>query len=216
MTMSLVETLEAFNRKERHLLREQATGTGRTVALSQGFRQQLGAALGTAVPDHHLVAVDFHLNWLYAALLHHSGKLDGPAHPIAPPLADDVHQRRAYEPNQEDIDLVVAFESDTVTHVALVEAKGFTSWSNKQMESKLRRLDRVVADASPGPDVALHLVLASFKPAEKLTVDWGQWANDGTGPPHIVLAKPENRLVVEECDAEGNRLRGGGHVHLRG
>lgn len=213
----LIDLIERFNRKERHILWEQATGSGSRVALSSSYRQKLSDAIGVHVPDKHLVAVDLHLNWLYAALLAHSGKALETAHPIPPAEEGDPDQRRAYEHNQEDIDMLVAFEADATTYVVLIEAKGFTAWSNKQMRSKIRRLDRIVKDAVPPDDVDIRLVLTSFNPPVNLDVPWGRWSGPGREtPPFISLAKPQDRLLVEECDSQGTRKQSGGHVHVLG
>ena len=217
---TLVEVLEAFNRKERHLLWEQATGAGGGVRLSDGFRRSLSVAIGVPVPaaPEHLVALDYHLNWLYGALLLKSGRAqpDRP-HAIPPAEEDDPHGRRAYERNQEDVDLLVAFQSEDLVHVILVEAKGFTPWGTKQMQSKLRRLERILRDAGPSDGIELHLVLTSFTPPRKLDVDWGQWGQDDTGqPPWVPLREPVARLLIEECDTSGARMRDGQYVHVVG
>lgn len=217
--MGLIDRLEAFNRKERHILWEQATGTGQMVALSDSYRSALSTATSTQVPaaPEHFLAVDYHLNWVYGALLVNAGKVsDGATHPIPPPSADDPHGRRPYEHNQEDIDLLVAYEADNTTHVVMVEAKAFTAWGTKQMESKLRRLDRILDDALPSGGVAMHLVLTSFTPPSKLALDWGRWADDSGQPPWIPLTKPTGRILIEECDALGTRKQNGGHVHVIG
>ena len=44
--------------------------------------------------------------------------------------------------NQEDADLLVAFEQGDIIHLMLVEAKAETGWTNKQMCSKAKGLSR--------------------------------------------------------------------------
>lgn len=41
---------------------------------------------------------------------------------------------------QEDIDLLVAFDTGRKSHVIMLEAKGVTGYSNRQFESKVARL----------------------------------------------------------------------------
>ena len=45
---------------------------------------------------------------------------------------------------QEDIDLLIAFESDheggAVTHLVLIEAKAYVHWINGQLKSRAKRL----------------------------------------------------------------------------
>lgn len=215
--MKLIERLEKFNRKERHILWEQATGTGIAVALSDSYRENLGTAIGVTVPPapDHVVLVDYHLNWLYGALLADAGKLAGGfVHSVPEPDPCDPDGRRAYEHNQEDIDMVVAFEASQQQHVVLIEAKGFTAWSNRQMTSKLRRLNRILDDAQPAADIVFHLVLTSFAAPTKLHAEWGGWANQAGVPAWVPLAKPSGRLRIAECDGSGILKQNGQHVRL--
>jgi hypothetical protein len=46
-------------------------------------------------------------------------------------------QRRLVEGNHEDADLIIASDSDLI----IVEVKAYGAWSNKQMRSKLARLE---------------------------------------------------------------------------
>lgn len=219
MTASLVDLIESFNRKERHILWEQATVESGQAQLSQTFKDKL-AACGIDVPDRHIVAVDFHLDWLYGALLAHAEALSSrdpsQAHPI--PEASRP-EKRAYRGNQEDIDLLIAFEQEGQPWVVMVEAKGFTSWGKSQMESKVARLRAIRSDPALRPEVEMRLILASFEKWQKLPLNWREWgihAREGVAPePHFLqLEKPQDRLKPEECDASGKKSKGGGHVHI--
>ena len=61
----LIELLESFNRKERYFLIRQAVGGFK---LSDEFRRELGNATGLAIPQDAFAAMDYHLDWLTAAL----------------------------------------------------------------------------------------------------------------------------------------------------
>ena len=52
--------------------------------------------------------------------------------------------------NQEDIDLLIAFEKQAKTHLVLVEAKGGTAWGNDQLRSKASRLQHIFAKGRLG------------------------------------------------------------------
>ena len=61
----LIHHLRSFNRKERFILLSDALGRD---TLGDAFRERLGEAIGVAVPDDALVAMDYHLDWLQMAL----------------------------------------------------------------------------------------------------------------------------------------------------
>ena len=45
--------------------------------LSKRFRDKLGQAMGRDIPSNSMAWMDFHLDWLYAALLLSVGGLEG-------------------------------------------------------------------------------------------------------------------------------------------
>lgn len=58
-------------------------------------------------------------------------------------------------PNQENIDLLVAFEDLEITHLRMIEAKAATGWTNKQTLSKADRLrEMFVGDGGKYPNVS--------------------------------------------------------------
>ena len=70
----LIKILESFNRKERFFLLAQALGCSNSgepaFSLSDSFRTQLNANIDVAIPLKVFVAMDYHLDWLQAALAH--------------------------------------------------------------------------------------------------------------------------------------------------
>ena len=67
----LVELMESFNRKERFLLIRQALGTFRLI---DDFRTKLGRAIDLTIPQAAFIAIDYHLDWLAAALHAHKSR----------------------------------------------------------------------------------------------------------------------------------------------
>lgn len=99
--------------------------------------------------------------------------------------------------NQEDVDLLVAFEDGTTTHVILVEAKGDTAWSNKQMKSKAERL-RVAFDGI-NDTVKPHFAFISPSPPQHLiTEGWPNWISTSN---HLVM-QVTGDLKVTRCDID--------------
>jgi hypothetical protein len=206
---SVVEFLRAFNRKERFFLVGHALGNPK-FALSDAFRADLAATIGLAVPDGVFVAMDYHLTWIYAAVTLGSAGADI-SNPRAIPPQDN--EARIIVRNQEDVDLLVAFEREDATHVVVIEAKGVTGWTNSQMASKAKRLCQIFgADGQRVGGVIPHFALISpwesklLKPAS-----WPHWMAPGGEIPHMHLPIPGRLLRVSQSDAQGHPLRDGSH-----
>ena len=197
----LIELLESFNRKERFFLVKHALGN---FQLSYDFRKQLGCKIGLKIPHDAFAAMDFHLDWLSAAL--HVNECGYDNQTFCNP------QQRIVEGNQEDIDLLVAFKDGEEHHLVLVEAKGVGSWDNSQMLSKASRLGEIFGDdgecfAGAKP----HFSLVSPKLPKKLkTCEWPGWmSKNGVSNIWIKMEFPEGRVRVTRCDAAGNSSKAG-------
>ena len=201
--MPFLDTLKSFNRKERFILLHQVLGfEGQTFRPSKRFRTKLAECVGIPrMPCDAYVAMDYHLDWLHLALhIASEGDVERPV-PNAGLVAG----------NQEDIDLLVAFEERGEIHVVLVEAKGDTSWGNDQLASKVARLDRMFA----GDRTAIpHFVLMS--PAESRGIrcgDWPGWMKREDGRPYwLELPLPDGLVKPLRCDESGKANRNGGFV----
>lgn len=189
MAIELVEHLRAFNRKERFLLVGQALDNPQ-FALGESFRDTLSSLLDRSVPSDAYCAMDYHLDWLYAAL---KWSCDGvykgnvversfmDQHP------DGSQKDLKITGNQSDVDLLVAWADERGRgQVVMIEAKGYTRWDPKQMSYKAARLLAIFGsgDDRPFPQVDAHLVLAGPPPEPKnLPKDqWPDWARQNWGP----------------------------------
>ena len=157
---TVLQLLERFNRKERFFLLGLALGNAR-FQLSGEFRSATSQALkqcpgwGTReVPRDALCWMDYHMDWIWAALELHGAAPTKTGFPSPVWPRDPKRKIRPGEPevlnvnaNQEDVDLLVAFEDRDGTHLIFIEAKGETNWSIPQMESKGRRLARIFGHA---------------------------------------------------------------------
>ena len=202
----LIELLESFNRKERFFLISQALGN---FQLSDSFRMELGKTIGLTIPAGSLTAMDYHLEWLAAALYAHECG-DGDK------IFDDPHQQ-VIKGNQEDIDLLVAFQESEQYHIVLVEAKGATGWTNRQMHSKADRLKQIFgSEGTRYPRVRPHICLMSPRPPRQLEAsEWPGWMSwhDGSYI-WLKLDFPKARKMVTRCDADGNRSANGNHFRI--
>jgi hypothetical protein len=215
--MKLTDALAAFNRKERYWLIRNALGPG-AETLGADFRRRLGDAIGLTVPDDAWWAMDYHLDWLVGALHLVDHGVDN----------EDVQVNvdRIIKGNQEDMDLVVAFD----TTLILVEAKGATSWGNEQIDSKIDRLSAMLdrQKKAAGFVPRMLFVLASPSEAQGLKRPdhkvWPRWMmSEKTNKPYwigldmaldggpVTDGKTEFRQVVRCSDGAGSVGKAGTH-----
>lgn len=213
--MKIVDALRELNRKERYWLVRNALGPS-SGKLGEGFRQELGATLGGIhIPDYAWWAMDYHLDWLVGALalFQKTEEMIGTAQDNPDALVKG---------NQEDMDLVVAFDNTLI----LIEAKGDTSWSNEQLNSKVPRLEAILgevgADRSSLNRLSVYFVLMSPSRSGKLRRKgdgpWPTWMLDKTGQPwwipmHMAEADqtPSFLKVVRCKDKDGTVGKEGTH-----
>ena len=204
--LDLLQLLESFNRKERFFLISHALGK---FQLSDDFRNQLSDEIGQEIPKDAYTAMDYHLEWVTAALYAHKS---GDAERI---FANP--QQEIIKGNQEDTDLLVAFNDGEQYHLVLVEAKCATGWTNKQMKSKAVRLSQIF-----GPDgmryfrVKPHFCLASpRRPRQLKASEWPEWmSNDDGSYFWIKLRFPKGRKMVTRCESNGRRSAQGNHFRI--
>ena len=203
--MGFLDTLKSFNRKERFILLHHVLGfEAQTFPLSDSFRRELAACVGIPhIPRGTYVAMDYHLDWLHLAV--HIASEAGVEWPVA--------NAGLMRGNQQDIDLLVAFEERGEIHLVLVEAKGDTYWSNDQLYSKVARLDGIF----PTAGIAVpHFVLMSPVESHRIQCDdWPGWMKREDGRPYwLELPLPDGLLKPVRCDQSGKADRQGGSVTL--
>lgn len=200
----LVEYLDAFNRKERFALIRQALGLANFTP-SFTFVQALASRAGADIAGATSATawMDYHLDWLYAALVLDAtpgqATFPSPQWPGADPGADALNVNA----NQEDIDLLVAVTTKEKVHLFLVEAKWETAWQTAQMVSKLKRLRLLFGQHGDShPNVVPHLVLASKRMPKHLRKKVEQqdqslpmpWTVVGGEFAHLPLEVPGGRV----------------------
>lgn len=164
------------------------------------------------MPADALVCMDFHLDWVYVALVMAN---DPGREWYGAPLGRDGHGVNI-NANQEDIDLLVAFDEEETTHLILVEAKGVTSWTNSQLRSKAARLDLIFEPASAPcdgagrgwPGVRPHFVMTSprRKPCGVTTESSPSWMTGADGElVWMPLPIADDLVQVERYDEVGGR-----------
>lgn len=201
--MSLIDRLKSFNRKERFILLHHVLGyEGDSFRLGDRFQNELARKIGVGVPDDGFVAMDYHIDWLQMAIS---------------PIAGIVLNCGLVYGNQEDIDLLIAFDAGGKTHVVLVEAKGDTSWSNRQLSSKATRFQRIFGKSPNGMGrIQRHFVLMSPKESDRIcTVAWPAWMKGEDGRPHWIELPMRNDLVKPtRCRDDGTPASDGRYVKV--
>ena len=189
---ALIEHLRLFNRKERFILLRHTLGVN-MFRLDRGFREGLGGKLGMSVPDDAYVAMDYHLDWLQMAL--HLAELPAPQ--------ELIPNERLIGANQQDIDLLVAFDAAASTHIVLVEAKMETGWNNQQLDSKAKRLRRIFGNEPDTTFAKPHFVLMSPRMPQRVTTDhWPDWMRPGGELLWMELPRPKGLRKVTRCRAD--------------
>ena len=205
----LIEYLESFNRKERFFLIAQALGNPK-FHLSEEFQASLSEAFGILVPGDAFVAMDYHIDWIHSSLfLTFQGDEDTSIHPNTGNIATG---------NQEDVDLLVAYEDGPLTHILLIEAKAETGWTNKQTLSKASRLRNIFGDEGTRYNqVRPHFCLMSPRvPSQLESKRWPSWMTHGGEPLWIKLDVPAGRRKVTRCDEMGKSRASGNFFKVVG
>ena len=90
--------------------------------------------------------------------------------------------------------------------MVLVEAKGATGWTNRQMRSKAERFNQIFgSDGNRYPKVRPHLCLISpYSPKQLRADEWPRWmSNEDSSHIWLKLDFPKGRRKVTRCDAKG-------------
>ena len=156
----LVELLSQFNRKERFFLVGQALGN-KGFSLAEDFRKKLGDEIKSEIPADAFVGMDYHLDWIAASLWAYRN----------PELVDKpfANSDQVATGTQQDIDLLIAFEAEGHYYLVLLEAKGYSPWSNEQMCDKAQRLKGIFGcDGKKHPKVKPKFCLTSPRKPERL------------------------------------------------
>lgn len=210
----LVDSLQRLNRKERYWLLRNALGqSGADLFLSYSFLERLSQEIARSIPRSAWWAMDYHIDWLFSALVLDRFGPDCP-HRFQNPRAvagESVSNGRLIRGTNEDFDLIVAFERTII----LIEAKGVTSWGNKQIAGKCQRLrewselsDQIAPGFKTSSPVEIFVVLMSPKPPKKLYgLEWPSFVNTKDGKPfwlQLDLADaPDVFVAPERCDEGG-------------
>lgn len=196
----LIQRLKDFNAKERYLLVRRVLGIPE-LALAPEFREDL-VNVGITIPEEAETywAMDYHLDWLYAAL-----------HPD-PDGKPKCNTAKNIKANQEDVDFLIVYEAEGITHIVLFEAKGVTGWTHKQLKSKRERLRLMFTPDILVMNIQLHFVLISPNEPDGLETDgYPEWMCPGGKFLWLPLKLDGEVVKVTRCDSDGKAKHDGDH-----
>jgi hypothetical protein len=206
---SLEYRLSRFNAKERFALIQRVLGT--PFAPHPDFVEEVLTKCDIATkPQSIFCAMDYHLDWLYAALMSEDLAENEPGLLVA---GADNHF--PVTGKQQDADFVMCFteaggnSAPPITHLLLIEAKGVGSWDRRQMASKFNQYRAMRPAFARNPNVKPRLVLMSQRnPQMNKTRQNSDFLAelDGFrdfGAPVWVGLSMEETLSVVRCSADG-------------
>lgn len=154
---NIIDRLKMFNRKERdHLMKFALCKQPEAPEISTSLWQLISNGGNKPNADRMFIGMDYHLNWLYAALAmakmsdgEMEKQFDNEWYCKAPPK--EHKDSRPIQENQQDVDLLIAWFDQRWAiplRLILVEAKLDSGWIPEQLTSKRQRLDLIRQDAS--------------------------------------------------------------------
>ena len=210
-----MEALRSFDRKERFaVLREVLGFDPETPRLHARFREKLSDCIGVSVPEHAFLAMDYHLDWIDMALYLVSKQEIRPESPFPNEQFPNINQ------NQQDVDLLIAFEADGTgeasTHLVHIEAKAYLGWDNTQLARKAKRLRTIFGeDGARWGFATPHYVLMSARRSTDIsTQSWPKWMKNEDEPIWLDYKLPP-RLKITRCDESGRPSKDGGYLLVR-
>jgi hypothetical protein len=159
--MDIIKNLSLLNSKERFYLFTYATNKGK-FELTDEFKNEIYKTIKVKMPNNYFAAIDYHLDWLSAAITK-----DSDVEEAFKNGTEFDNSEGLITGNQEDIDLIIAFEEDSEVTIIMIEAKGVGSWTTKQVSSKKRRLDEIFKKSNER-NIYPYLILMSPKESEGL------------------------------------------------
>jgi len=194
---AMIDNLEKLNRKERFFLIGMVLGNSK-FKLDPMFRQRLSTKFNVVIPDTAFVAMDYHLNWIFAAA----------ALTFSSPESGRIYENASgtIDGTQEDVDLLVAFEDASgLSHLIMLEAKGVTAFSNSQFEHKINRFKSIFGETGDRwAEIKPYFGLVSPRKSKRLHYDLcPAWLKVGDKIPWFEMSIPSDRLTVFGCDEKG-------------
>lgn len=201
--MKLIDYLSFFNRKERFHLIGQLLGNA-SFNLPPSVLEKITRLLNVKICGEYFSAMDYHIDWIYASLVLTRDKNYLPKEIVPDTITA----------TQEDVDFILVFkDEDNLTHIVMIEAKGDTYFTNKQIGKKAKRLMAIFGkEGNVWPNVKPHFLICSQnKPRLINTNNLPDFMldNDNKSIIWFELPMPNNQLKVTRCNQNGLQDKNG-------
>lgn len=147
LATNALDIIKKFNRKERYHLVKEALMDGEP-KLNPDFHKRLKVATGQEIPENSYVAIDYHLDWIAAALYltkkYQTKYINSIL--LEEKIPGKIHEKNGHNiitGNQLDTDLAVIYINNSLLHIIMIEVKVETGWNGKQLSSKGKRLKEI-------------------------------------------------------------------------
>lgn len=194
LNTDLIWLLKSFNRKERFFLVGQALGN-KEFRISEDFRKIISDKIGLEIPPDAFAAMDYHLDWIYASLYcAEKGTTEF--------IADNP---LGLNSNQEDVDFIIAFNKNGVSHIVLIEAKAESGWTNKQLGSKADKLKSIFGfNRCLWENIKVYFLITSPRKPVNLRIDaLPEYLQSSMDDIWFNLDIPDNLIKITRCDEVG-------------
>ncbi len=203
-TSNIIDHLKEFNRKERFHLIGQLLGNIE-FKLSQDKLKEIFDLIELQIPKNYFSAMDYHLDWIYASLILTKDNNDEKKYKI---------EKNCIKATQEDVDFIIAFlDYSRQTHIIMIEAKGDTSFTNKQIISKAKRLQAIFGKKGDRfKNVTPYFLLCSPKKPKNLKLEEIPSFMKNKNQDDIIwfeLNLPKYLKKVTRCNEEKNKSKDG-------
>lgn len=188
---SLREHLEELDRKERNAIIRKVFKT-ETIQMSEEFISELERKLSITIPQDYYWALDYHIDWIYAALHLFYGKEQS----YNPTKIYHTSNNLNPQFNQEDSDLLIYFNQYEKHNFIFIEAKYDTPWLNHQFQSKNNRLASIKEKFKSKKDLNFYYILLS--PSNPQNLKDNNW-------PWIKMAKKSPLYTISRCTEDGKK-----------
>jgi hypothetical protein len=203
---TLQSLLISFDRKERHALLDKIF-EDKIRYFSKNFIASLKKATGIDIPSSYIWFIDYHLDWIEAAIFYHLNKLDtNKIHSIHTD-GNESYPKFTLDFTQRDIDFLVYFKVNGCSKFIMVEAKYDTNWDNKQFNIKANRLKTIYNNYTILNDKLKSNILIEFYYILMSPMDPKKLQNC-KGWKWIELPQGKDLYTVSRCNDENKSITG--------
>lgn len=202
---SLLSLLTSFNRKERHALLDKIF-ENKIAYFSPKFIDALTKITGSNIPSNYNWFIDYHLDWIEAAIFYYLNKLDANEVQSINRDGDESYPKFTLDFTQRDVDFLVYFQINSCHKFIIIEAKYDTGWDNKQFRTKAGRLKEIYSNyvfinskIKSNVSIEFYCIIMSPKhPAKLQNIEGWKWLELPQKQELYTVSRTENKKKSRE------------------